>query len=91
MGKNYGFFMYKLRQPPQTFVCCPPFVMSGSEGDKIEHKIVVVGRQLAFVNHKFAEPIGNHERSHTRLRGFFGGGGNAGLFEFPISIGVPWD
>ena len=26
--------------------------MSGSDGERIEHEIVVVGRQLAFVNHK---------------------------------------
>jgi hypothetical protein len=52
VGGNCGSFEYKSRQPPQTFVCCPPFVMSDSEGEKIEHEIVVVGCQLAFVNHK---------------------------------------
>ena len=43
---------YKVRQPPQTLVCCPPVVMSDSEGDKLEHEIVAVGCQLAFVNQK---------------------------------------
>ena len=40
---------------------------------------------------QIAEPIGNHERSHPRVQGFFGGGGNVGLLGFPISIGVLWD
>ena len=39
---NCGFLEYKSTQPPQILVCCPPFVMSGSEGDHIEREIVVV-------------------------------------------------
>ena len=65
--------------------------MSSSEGDKIEHEIVVVGRQLAFVNHKLQSQLETMKDLTTRVRGLFGGGGNAGLVGFPISIGVPND
>ena len=52
IGRNWGFLEYKFRQPCQTLVCCPPFLMSDSKGDKFEREIVVVGRQLAVVNQK---------------------------------------
>ena len=37
---------------------------------------------------KIAEPIQNHERTHTRVRSFFGGGGNDGLLGTNKKLGV---
>ena len=47
-----GGFNCDSSQPPETLVFGPPHAMFGYVGERIEHEIVVVGRQLAFVNHK---------------------------------------
>lgn len=48
----FGFVEYKLRQPLQTFVWCPFFLMSDFRVDKFEREIVAVGRELASVSQK---------------------------------------
>ena len=38
---------------------------------------------------KITKPIENHERTHTRVQDFFGGGGNDGLLGFSFTLGPP--
>lgn len=62
--------------------------MFGLEDDELEHEIVVVGHEICNCEPKFTlDSIGNHEGTHTRIQGFFGGGGNGGLLGTPLFLG----
>ena len=63
--------------------------MSSSDADKIEHEIVVVGRQLAFVNHKLQSQLETMKDLLHEQEISLGMEGKMDLLGFPSPSGSP--
>ena len=66
-------------------------MMFGSKGGKIEHEIVVVGRQLAFVNHKLLSQLETIKDLTHEYKGSLGVEGMLNCLSFPSPSRVPRD